>query len=121
MGILFAGPKTRGWTQRTENADEGYEVTFYLEIQREPGIDRRAIRKLDDALAADGKCPGCGAQPFVLRLSGEHIHDRDTLRFNGRCAKCGDPVGYCYRRVETIFGLEEDRAVLAFGRARVYT
>lgn len=96
-------------------------MNFRLEIQRTSGIDRREIRKLNGAVAADGACPGCSAKPFLLKLSGEHIQARDVQRFNGWCAACKDPVGYCYRRVETIFGLEEDRAVLQFNRGRVYS
>lgn len=92
----------------------------YLEINFADRVEHREIRKLNDAQAADGACPGCGVEPFILKLSGKHIHGHDVLRYNGRCAACGDAVGYCYRRVETIFGLEEDRAVLEFGRARVY-
>jgi hypothetical protein len=33
---------------------------------------------------------------------------------------CNDPVGWVYSERNTIFGVEEDRAVLEFGRARVY-
>lgn len=95
-------------------------TTRWLEVQRLSGIDRRPVRKLNDALAADGACPGCGVAPFILKLSGEHIHKRDVLRWNGWCAGCGDAVGYCYRRVDTIFGLVEDRAVVGFARGRVY-
>ena len=95
-------------------------MPMHLEINRLSGIEKRGVRQLDAVLAADGACPGCNAEPFVLKLSGKHIHDRDTLRLNGWCAKCGDAVGYCFQRVSTIFGLEEDRAVLEFGRARVY-
>lgn len=97
-------------------------MTFHLEIQRTAGIERREIRKHHAAVAADGSCPGCGVEPFVLKLSGQHIHDdRGVLRYNGRCAACADPVGYCYRSVSTIFGLAMDREVLEFARGRVYT
>jgi hypothetical protein len=96
---------------------------LWLEIQRASGeTDKRSVSSEVGSLVAtaDGACPGCSAMPFLVKASGSHIHDRDTLRFGGVCAGCGDNVGWIYLTLDTIFGSEEDRAVLEFGRARVY-
>jgi hypothetical protein len=98
-------------------------VRLRLEIQRANGVD---IRKVSPSTSearygcAEGACPGCGAIPFYVAGSGPTIHSRDTWRANGHAVCCGDPVGYLYAEVDTLFGTEEDRTMLEFGRARVY-
>ena len=58
--------------------------------------------------------------PFVVQGQGARRHGtQDTLRANGVAKCCGDSVGYIYAQTDTLFGLEEDSAVLD-GRARVY-
>lgn len=95
----------------------------WLEIQRASGeIDKRTVSSEAGSKVgvADGSCPGCAAMPFLIKAAGSHIHDHETLRFGGVCAACEDNVGWIYLKLDTIFGAEEDRAVLEFGRARVY-
>lgn len=97
---------------------------FWLEIQRRDGIDRREVQPLREPKLgiAVGACPGCGAVPFHVQGGGMEPVDADTIRAQGRAACCGDPVGYLYARTPTIFGAEEDRAMLDkdHQRARVY-
>jgi hypothetical protein len=94
-------------------------MKFWLEIQRANGIDRRDITPANDVGIADGTCPGCGATPFLVQ--GHGIEATGGLyRAAGTAKCCGDSVGYLYAEEQTIFGAEEDRAVLSFGRARVY-
>lgn len=97
-------------------------MNVHLEIQRESGIDRRSVRSEPGAPVgvAEGACPGCGATPFLVHGEGLTRHTTDTYRANGRAKCCGDAVGYLYAKVDTLFGIEEDDAVLRFGRARVY-
>jgi hypothetical protein len=66
----------------------------------------------------DLKCPTCARD---LRVRGEMTgHDFDTYRSTAFCFDCGAQVGALVAKVSTIFGIEEDRAVLLHGRARVY-
>lgn len=97
-------------------------MSFWLEIQRITGIDRRDVTPLPEGKLglADGQCPGCGAEPFHVQGSDLESLSADTFRANGRAACCGDAVGYLYARRDTLFGAEEDRAMLTFGRPRVY-
>lgn len=92
-----------------------------LEIQREHGIDVRTLHTIPgaDRARADGACPGCGVAPFYVAGCGMHRHSRDTYRAGGRSVCCGESVGWIYAVVDTLFGTEEDQAVLN-GRARVY-
>lgn len=93
----------------------------YLEIQRQSGIDRRKIRPDGAVGIADGECPGCGASPFLVRGGNlrRDVGSHDRYQADGHSVCCGDPVGYLYAEVDTIFGAEEDERVL-HGRARVY-
>jgi hypothetical protein len=102
-----------------ERGAEEYMTTITLEINRSTGIEVRAVRSLGRVAEADGACPGCNVAPFLIVGSGKHRHSRDTYRAGGRCKACGDAVGWIYAKVDTIFGTEEDDAVLN-GRARVY-
>ena len=92
-------------------------MRVYLEIQRRSGIDRRNVTS--DGIA-DGACPGCGAVPFAIKCSTPRIESDTRSVANGRCADCNDPVGYVYVERSTIFGAEEDRAMLEMARCRVY-
>lgn len=94
-------------------------MKVWLEIQRVSGIERRAIKPDGPRGIAEGACPGCGAAPFIVQGHGRHRHSRDTFRAAGTAKCCGDSVGYIYANVSTLFGLEEDEAVLN-GFARVY-
>lgn len=97
----------------------------WLEIQRADGVERRAVtvvRSTDfgsEHGLVEGACPGCKVEPFRIHGHGTERFDRDTVRAGTRCMNCKDPVGWCYTKVSTIFGLEEDERVL-HGRARVY-
>jgi hypothetical protein len=91
-----------------------------LEIQRQSGIDVRSVTPDGGAGIAEGACPGCNVRPFHVVGGGMRNIDDRTVRANGRCQSCGDAVGYIYAERATVFGAEEDRAVLEFGRARVY-
>ena len=94
-------------------------MKIWLEIERSAGIDRRNVKPDGTRGIATGACPGCGAAPFLVQGHGRHRHTRDTFRAAGRAMCCGDAVGYLYAKADTIFGLEEDEAVLN-GRGRVY-
>lgn len=101
------------------------DVMQWLEILRTSGIDRRDVTPHPDSSSVGivtGACPGCGVTPFLLHASSPHIATGkpDTLQGNGYAKCCGDPVGYVYAKKSTLFGLEEDRAILEFGRARIY-
>ena len=91
----------------------------WLEINRASGIEVRPVIPGPTVGKAEGQCPGCGVTPFLIKGTGIHKHDERTMRAGSHCVACDDPVGYVYARVDTIFGLEEDRRVLA-GRCRVY-
>lgn len=95
---------------------------IWLEIQRTTGVDVRKItaERSSPVGVAEGACPGCGTTPFLVQGSGITIHSNDIGKAAGRAKCCGDPVGYIYVKVETLFGLEEDFAMLVHGRARVY-
>jgi hypothetical protein len=97
-------------------------VNNWLEIQRSTGVDKRAVRseRGSPVGTADGACPGCGTEPFLVQGDGLRRHTHDTYRANGRSKCCGDAVGYLFAKTDTLFGLEEDDAVLRHGRARVY-
>lgn len=102
------------------------EHAITLEIQRESGNEIRRCTR--DGLV-DGKCPGCGSEPFRTLSTRLPDVDGDMRRVGARCHSCADPVGWVSwsnsdasrrARGETIFGAEEDRAILEMGRARVY-
>lgn len=93
---------------------------IYLEIQRLSGIDRRDITVEEGAGIATGTCPGCGCHPFVVAGHSVVQLGGGRSRSCGQCLSCADPAGHIYAEPDTIFGAEEDRVVLDFGRARVY-
>ena len=94
-------------------------MKIWIEIQRSTGINRRVVKPDGTRGIASGACPGCGVAPFLVQGHGARRHTRDTYRAGGRAMCCGDAVGYIYAKADTIFGLEEDEAVLS-GRVRVY-
>ena len=94
-------------------------MKVWLEIQRLSGIERRVVKPEGTNGIAEGACPGCGTAPFIIQGRGRHRHSRDTFRAAGTAICCGDSVGYIYAKTNTLFGLEEDEAVLR-GLARVY-
>jgi hypothetical protein len=96
----------------------------WLEIQFANRVEKRAVTSELGAKSATaaGACPGCGTEPFLIQGSDRRTdpnRSRDQEMANGRCIACGDAVGYIYARHDTIFGLEEDKAIID-GRARVY-
>jgi hypothetical protein len=94
-------------------------MKIWIEIQRTTGVDDCEITADGTRGIATGACPGCGATPFIVQGHGRHRHTRDTFRAGGKAMCCGDSIGYIYATTDTLFGLEEDEAVLN-GRARVY-
>lgn len=65
-------------------------------------------------------CPACKETPLRVIGAGMEIASHDTYEAAGFCRVCGAPVGTIIATVPTIFGLEEDEAVLLSGRWRVY-
>lgn len=65
-------------------------------------------------------CPHCG----IARMAvfGEHPHCPDDYSMEARahCASCRGVVGVLRCQFDSLFGYDEDRAVLKDGRARVY-
>ena len=104
----------------------------WLVIQHEDGsIDKRAVVPCPDSAygVVMGRCPGCpdwlGRQPtgeFRIATEPPRPFSKGVVRAGARCTTCNDAVGYCYAEVDTIFGAEEDRAMLGkdHQRARVY-
>lgn len=96
-------------------------MNIWLEINRSTGIDCREIKPDGVAGIASGACPGCGASPFLVQGHGRSRNgSSDTYRAAGTAKCCGDAVGYIFAKVDTLFGLEEDEAVMLNGRSRVY-
>lgn len=97
-------------------------MRFWLEIQRRSGeIDKREIEPSAIHGEAEGRCPGCGSLPFLVAGIGVESMGGGVFRAGGKCVGCDDSVGYIFAKEETLFGTEEDRAVLEFGRGRVYS
>lgn len=65
-------------------------------------------------------CPGSGCKEVPAKVAGSGIshHDHDTYHAPARTLCCG-ARGELRTTVSTIFGIEEDEAVLG-GRTRVY-
>lgn len=84
------------------------------------GASFRVALPLPGAKAADVVDWACRCGGTMVSGTGRHIAGRDTYKADAVCAKCGDTVGTLLAKVETLFGLEEDEAVLLYGRARVY-
>lgn len=97
-------------------------MSVYLEIERHSGNERRGIKTDPGGSQAglvEGACPGCGVEPFLVVGAGL-IREGRNWKSGGKCCACHDNVGWIIAEPDTIFGAEEDRAVLVHGRARVY-
>ncbi len=71
--------------------------------------------------AIPGPCPACGAGDFAVRGEQCRVADDDrAYESTARAVCCAAIVGVLRAEPGTIFGIAEDRAVLGFGRARVY-
>jgi hypothetical protein len=65
-------------------------------------------------------CPSCGARgPVKLAGRNKRVEGHDTYAADGEFLCCGASSGTIRAVVSTLFGLEEDEAVLN-GRCRVY-
>jgi hypothetical protein len=95
-------------------------VRVTLEIQRHSGNETRSVTPGELFGTAEGLCPGCGSAPF--RVSGTRIEDygEHGCLAGAVSVCCQQNVGYLRAEPETLFGREEDEAVLLHGRARVY-
>ena len=73
-----------------------------------------------DHLIVDGACQHCDADPFpVIGKIDEQTYTHDTVTAPALSRCCGQRVGKMVVLLSTIFGREEDNAVLN-GRPRVY-
>ncbi len=91
-----------------------------LEIQRYSGNETRSVTPGDLFGVAEGACPGCGTVPFKVVGTCIEDHGENGSLAGGVSVCCRQNVGYLRAEPETIFGKEEDDAVLMHGRARVY-
>jgi hypothetical protein len=67
-----------------------------------------------------GACPSCGAESFrIIGDEPRHSVGHDYVKAPALAICCGAEVGVLRVEFNTIFGLEEDAAVLN-GRVRVY-
>lgn len=83
-----------------------------LPVRTEPGLAYAFV---------DVACPACGAPaPFKVAGHDRRIASHDTYAADARALCCNARVGTLKAKIETLFGLEEDAAVLVHGRARVY-
>jgi len=72
-----------------------------------------------------GPCPGCGSLDSVVARTGETtaaplVGRKGTVRTSPAALSCCGLVGHLELSPDTIFGEDEDDAVLRHGRARVY-
>lgn len=68
-----------------------------------------------------GRCPACNHGE--LRVIGDERNQdigSHTIKAPALALCCGQEIGVVLVELSTIFGIEEDRAVLVHGRARVY-
>ena len=65
------------------------------------------------------RCPSCGTESPQIRGIGVTHHDHDTY-YARAVAACCDVDMRMETTVSTIFGIDEDEAMLVHGRARVY-
>jgi hypothetical protein len=95
-------------------------MKIWLEIQRRDGTEHRDVTPDGKSGVADGECPSCNIWPFLIRGCGVPQDSNGIRKAGGYCIACEEPVGYIYAEVGSIFGPEEDAAILQHGRARVY-
>ncbi len=69
------------------------------------------------AVDTNATCPRC-SEPLRV-FGGETAHDHDTYSAPAHCLACRNAIGTIRVRVSTLFGIDEDDAVLN-GRPRVY-
>ncbi len=64
-------------------------------------------------------CPACGRALDIVgkrpRVVGDRHYESDAY-----CVRCHAEIGVVRAYPDTLFGIEEDEAVLVHGRARVY-
>lgn len=72
-----------------------------------------------DAIAVYSQCHGCKREPYAVRLTATGQSDH-AVWGDAWCHECEADVGTMRVEFSTIFGAEEDRAMLIDGRARVY-
>lgn len=83
------------------------------------GRDVVEIRVDSDGIATIATCPACKASPARVGGAGITGNDHDHYFADGRCMVCDAPIGIIETKISTIFGIDEDEAVLE-GRPRVY-
>jgi hypothetical protein len=98
-------------------------VRVNVRIVNHVGVDEARSSRLPESekwIYVDGRCPSCGRGE--LRVIGDIHRQRvgsHEVTAPALALCCGQEVGEVRAELSTIFGLEEDRAVLN-GRARVY-
>jgi hypothetical protein len=93
-------------------------ITFVYDGRRLPA--RLPYDAAEFVLVADlPVCPRCGVGLKVAGRAGTEHHDHDTYYAEAGCVGCGATLGELQAKVSTIFGIDEDEAVLN-GRCRVY-
>jgi hypothetical protein len=83
-----------------------------------PSERRRCRLQSPDAdhAIADGRCPGCHAEPFRVQGTGRRIAADDrAYEADAVCLACSQIVGTLRVEVNTLFGLREDGAVFRSG------
>lgn len=95
-------------------------MNITIEIERAPTRKAAPPYHGADRLLVDGACPLCSATPFhCIGKADEQRHEHDITRAPAIALCCKKIVGIVVVRFSTIFGREEDEAVL-HGRCRVY-
>ena len=84
----------------------------YLDGSREP------LKPIPGVGHVEVKKP-CACGSALVTGNGPHRKNHDTYESTAACVGCGVLRGRLEAQVSTIFGIEEDEAVLA-GRVRVY-
>lgn len=90
-----------------------------VDIDGTPRAARLPFNEADHVIVSGVACPHCKRDPVIAGGSGITHHDHDTYHAQARCLSCGGKLGEMRTKVSTIFGIDEDEAVLN-GRARVY-
>ena len=63
-------------------------------------------------VAESGQCPHCEAKPLRAYGCGSRQEGHDTITEACRCKDCGQPIGTVRVKVDSLFGIAEDRKVL---------
>lgn len=99
-------------------------VRVTIEIGGRKYVAKQPFANADHVVIAGvKKCPACGEtfeEGIKAMGSGKHIENHDTYKATGHAKCCGQVIGTLRATVDTIFGLEEDEAVLLRSRCRVY-